>query len=128
MEFPEELYYTETHEWLRVRDGEAVVGITSYAQEQLRDIVFVELPKVGKKVRVKDPCAAIESVKAAFDIYAPISGVVTSVNKDLEGQPELVNKEPYGGGWIFVIKMDDPGQLQTLLKAQAYASMVKEMH
>lgn len=128
MEFPEELYYTETHEWLRVRDGEAVVGITSYAQEQLRDIVFVELPKVGKKVRVKDPCAAIESVKAAFDIYAPISGVVTSVNKDLEGQPELVNKEPYGGGWMFVIKMDDPGQLQTLLKAQAYASMVKEMH
>jgi glycine cleavage system H protein len=126
MEFPQELYYTETHEWLRVKNGEVVVGITSYAQEQLRDVVFIELPKVGKKVRAKDPCAVIESVKAAFDIYAPVSGTVANANKELEGQPELVNKDPYDQGWIFAIKMDDPAQLQTLLTAQAYVSMVKE--
>jgi glycine cleavage system H protein len=128
MEFPQELYYTETHEWVRVNGGEATVGITSYAQEQLRDVVFVELPRIGKKVRVKDPCAVIESVKAAFDIYAPLSGAVTSVNKELEGQPELVNKDPYGQGWMFTIKMEDPGQLKTLLSAQAYAAMIKEGH
>lgn len=128
MEFPQELYYTETHEWLRVKNGEVVVGITSYAQEQLRDVVFIELPRIGKKCKVKDPCAVIESVKAAFDIYAPVSGAITSVNKELEGQPELVNKDPYGRGWMFTLKMEDPGQLQTLLKAQAYASMIKEMH
>ncbi len=126
MEFPQELHYTETHEWLKVKNGEAVVGITSYAQEQLRDVVFVELPKVGKKVKAKDPCAVIESVKAAFDIYAPISGVITSINKELEGQPELVNKDPYGRGWMFSLKMEDPNQLKTLLTAQAYAATIKK--
>ena len=122
------MYYTETHEWLRVKDVEVTVGITSYAQEQLRDVVFIELPRVGKKIKAKDPCAVIESVKAAFDIYAPISGMVTSVNKELEGQPELVNKDPYGLGWMFVLKMEDLTQLQTLLNAQAYASIIKEGH
>ncbi|MDI6759394.1 MAG: glycine cleavage system protein GcvH [Candidatus Brocadiaceae bacterium] len=128
MEFPQDLYYTETHEWLRVKDGEVTVGITSYAQEQLRDVVFIELPRVGKKVKAKDPCAVIESVKAAFDIYAPLSGTITGVNKELEGQPELVNKDPYGLGWMFVLKMEDLTQLQTLLNAQAYASIIKEGH
>ena len=104
------------------------MGITSYAQEQLRDVVFIELPRVGKKIKAKDPCAVIESVKAAFDIYAPVSGMVTSVNKELEGQPELVNKDPYGLGWMFVLKMEDLTQLQTLLNAQAYASIIKEGH
>ncbi len=128
MEFPQELYYTDTHEWLKVKDGEAIVGITSYAQEQLRDIVFIELPKINKKVVAKAPCAAIESVKAAFDIYSPISGTVVGVNKKLENHPELVNKDPYGQGWMFVLKIEDHSQLKTLLNAQAYASIIKGGH
>ncbi|HHT9120630.1 MAG TPA: glycine cleavage system protein GcvH [Candidatus Hypogeohydataceae bacterium YC41] len=128
MEFPQELYYTETHEWLRVKDGEVEVGITSYAQEQLRDVVFVELPRIGKKVKAKQPCAVIESVKAAFDIYAPLSGDILSINKELEGQPELINKDPYGRGWMFTIKIENSGELQNLLNAQAYASKIKEAH
>jgi glycine cleavage system H protein len=128
MEFPEDLYYTETHEWLRVKNGEAEVGLTSYAQEQLKDIVFVELPRIGKKIQARQPCGAVESVKAAYDIYAPVSGEVINVNKDMESQPELVNKDPYGKGWMFRLKIEDKGHLKSLLNAQAYASKIKEAH
>lgn len=130
MNFPTDVSYTETHEWVRTDgSGQAVVGLTAYAQEQLRDIVFIELPKVGKKFRAKDPCAAVESVKAAFDIYAPVSGEITSVNKDLEDRPELVNEDPYGNGWIFTINMSNPNELKVLLSAEAYKELCeKEEH
>ncbi len=131
MEFPTDILYTETHEWVRTTDGsgQVVVGLTAYAQEQLRDVVFIEPPKVGRKVRAKDPCAVVESVKAAFDIYAPVSGEVTSINTELEDSPQLVNEDPYGKGWIFTVKMSNPNELKALLTAEAYKELCeKEEH
>ncbi|MFQ5956791.1 MAG: glycine cleavage system protein GcvH [Candidatus Brocadiales bacterium] len=127
MEFPTDISYTKTHEWVRTSDsGQAVVGLTAYAQEQLRDVVFIELPKVGRKVRAKDPCAVVESVKAAFDIYAPVSGEVVSVNTELEDSPQLVNEDPYGKGWIFAIKMTNPNELKALLSAEDYKELCEK--
>lgn len=129
MYFPEDVYYTESHEWVRFREGEeAVVGLTAYAQEQLRDVVYIELPKVGRQVRAKDPCAVVESVKAAYDIYAPVSGQIVSVNTELEASPQLVNEDPYGKGWIFTIKMVNPEELGSLLNSEAYALLCKGGH
>jgi glycine cleavage system H protein len=128
MDFPVDLSYAKTHEWVRQKGDEAIVGITSYAQEQLRDIVFVELPKLGRKVKAKQPCAVIESVKAAYDTYAPVSGEIIRINTELEGSPQLINEDPYGKGWLFAIKMNDPGELKELLSSQAYAVLCKEEH
>lgn len=130
MDFPTDISYTETHEWVRTSgSGEAVVGLTAYAQEQLRDVVFIELPKVGKKFRAKDPCAVVESVKAAFDIYAPVSGEIIEVNTELEDRPELVNEDPHGKGWIFKINMNNPNELKALLSAETYKKLCeKEKH
>ncbi|MHC4197195.1 MAG: glycine cleavage system protein GcvH [Planctomycetota bacterium] len=127
MDFPTDVSYTESHEWVRTSNSkEAVVGLTAYAQEQLKDVVFIELPKVGKKFRTKDPCAIIESVKAAFDIYAPVSGEIIRVNSDLEDSPQLVNEDPYGKGWIFAIKMDVPGEVKTLMTAGEYKTFCEK--
>lgn len=127
MEFPTDISYTETHEWIRASySGDAVVGLTAYAQEQLRDVVFIEPPKVGRKFRAKDPCAVVESVKAAFDIYAPVSGEIVSVNSELEDSPQLVNEDPYGKGWIFKIKMSNPAELKALLSAEEYKELCKK--
>lgn len=127
MDFPTDISYTETHEWVRTSgSGKAVVGLTAYAQEQLRDVVFIELPKIGKKFRAKDPCAVVESVKAAFDIYAPVSGEIVEVNTELEDRPELVNEDPYGKGWIFKINMGNPNELKALLSAAAYKKLCEE--
>ncbi|HHT9134629.1 MAG TPA: glycine cleavage system protein GcvH [Candidatus Avalokitesvara rifleensis] len=130
MDFPTDISYTETHEWVRMSgSGKAVVGLTAYAQEQLRDVVFIELPKVGKKFRAKDPCAVVESVKAAFDIYAPVSGEIVEVNTELEDRPELVNEDPYGKGWIFTMNTNNPNELKALLSAEAYKNLCeKEKH
>ncbi|HHQ4750392.1 TPA: glycine cleavage system protein GcvH [Aeromonas veronii] len=124
---PSELKYATSHEWIRVEgNGEAVVGITEHAQELLGDMVFVELPEVGKRVSAGDDCAVAESVKAASDIYSPVSGEIIAVNEELEGSPELVNSDPYGAGWLYRIKLDDAGELANLLDAEGYQNVVDE--
>lgn len=124
MVIPAELLYTTTHEWARREANETVVGITSHAQEELRDAVFVELPKVGKVVKQGEPAAVIESVKAAFDIYAPVSGTVSRVNEAVAKTPQLVNQDCYGAGWLFAITPSAPAECATLLSAEAYQKQI----
>ncbi|KFK93886.1 MULTISPECIES: glycine cleavage system protein GcvH [unclassified Serratia (in: enterobacteria)] len=124
---PTELKYAASHEWVRDEgNGEYVVGITEHAQELLGDMVFVDLPEVGSTVSAGDDCAVAESVKAASDIYAPISGEIIAVNGELEASPELVNSEPYGDGWLFRIKASDEAELDDLLDADAYQASIDE--
>lgn len=112
--------YAKTHEWA-YKDGEiAVVGISNHAQEEISDIVFVDLPKVGQKVTAGQNCCVIESVKSASEIYAPVSGEIVEVNSALEGDPALVNREPHGNGWLFKIKMSNPAEYDNLLDVNAY--------
>ncbi|MEU2314874.1 glycine cleavage system protein GcvH [Streptomyces albidoflavus] len=125
MNIPEELKYTEEHNWVRVLPGGAAqVGITSYAQTQLGDIVFVELPKVGQAPDAGQAMGVIESVKAATDLYSPLAGKVTAVNDELEASPELINEEPYGDGWMVEIQPSDAGALNDLLDAAKYQGIV----
>ena len=124
---PSELKYATSHEWVRVEaNGEAVIGITEHAQDLLGDMVFVDLPEVGKQVSAGEDCAVAESVKAASDIYSPVSGEIIAINEELEGSPELVNSDPYGAGWLFRIKLDDAGELANLLDAEGYQNVVDE--
>lgn len=125
-EIPKELLYTETHEWVAIEDGIATCGITDFAQDQLGDIVYVELPEVGSAVVAGEVCGVIESVKAASDLYAPVSGEVVEVNQDLTDAPELINKDPYGDGWLFRVKMSDPSETDALLDAVRYEKFVVE--
>ncbi|MBQ0436723.1 glycine cleavage system protein GcvH [Providencia rettgeri] len=123
---PKELLYTREHEWLRDEgNGEYTVGITEHAQETLGDMVFVDLPEVGSVVSAGDDCAVVESVKAASDIYAPLSGEIVAVNSDLNDSPELVNEQPYQEGWIFRIKASDASELADLIDAAGYISMIE---
>ncbi|EJD6409340.1 glycine cleavage system protein GcvH [Providencia sp. CRE-3FA-0001] len=123
---PKELLYTREHEWLRDEgNGEYTVGITEHAQETLGDMVFVDLPEVGSVVSAGDDCAVVESVKAASDIYAPLSGEIVAVNSDLNDSPELVNEQPYQEGWIFRIKASDASELADLIDAAGYTSMIE---
>jgi glycine cleavage system H protein len=115
--------FTKDHEYISVTGPTGTVGITPYAQEQLGDIVFVELPEVGKKLKAGDEAAVVESVKAASEIYAPVSGTVTEVNQNLSGEPGLINSAPETDGWIFRIALDNPGELDGLLDAAAYAEL-----
>lgn len=125
MNIPEELKYTEEHNWVRVLpSGAAQVGITSHAQTQLGDIVFVELPKVGQALDAGQAMGVIESVKAATDLYSPLAGKVTAVNDELEASPELINEEPYGDGWMVEIQPSDAGALNDLLDAAKYQGIV----
>jgi len=126
MEFPEDLKYSKEHEWVLVEGGVATVGITDYAQDQLGDIVFVELPAVGDKVSKEDAFGVVESVKAVSDIYAPVSGKVVEVNDDLPENPEMLNEDPYGDGWIIKIEMNDHEELQDLMTAAEYEEYVAE--
>ncbi len=120
MNVPEDLFYTESHEWVR-REGDHVrVGITDHAQAELTDVVYVELPKAGALYEAKSPIAVVESVKAASDIYAPVKGTVLEVNKALETNPALINTDPYGEGWIFVLTMEQPEEIEKLKDAAAY--------
>jgi len=124
---PADLKYASTHEWVRDEgDGTFTIGITEHAQDLLGDMVFVELPDVGDKVETGDDIAVAESVKAASDIYAPISGEVVAVNEELEDSPETVNNDPFGDGWLFKIKADDSSELQNLLDADAYEATLDE--
>ena len=123
-ENPEELKYVETHEWVRKDgDGTVIVGITDYAQGALGDVVYVELPEVDSEVEMGDEVAVVESVKAASDIYAPLSGTITEVNESLEGNPELVNTDPYRDGWFFRLKLKDVEELSSLMDSESYSEL-----
>jgi glycine cleavage system H protein len=124
MKIPKDLLYTEEHEWVANDDGVATIGITDYAQGELGDVVFVELPAVGTTVKQMESFGTIEAVKAVSDLFAPVSGEVTEINEMLGDQPELVNKDPYGDGWMIKIKLSDPGELESLLKSDAYKNKI----
>ena len=125
MNIPEDLWYTKTHEWAKREANEVVIGITAHAQEELRDVVFVELPKVGRAVKQGEAVAVIESVKAAFDIYAPISGSISRINEAVAKSPQLVNQDCYGVGWLYAIAPSAPEELDALLPADAYAKQIQ---
>ena len=124
MNVPDDLRYAESHEWVRVEGENARVGITDHAQAELTDVVYVELPKLERQVNAKEPIAVVESVKAASDIYAPMKGTVVEANKALEADPGLINREPYGQGWIFVLKIENADDLNNLKDAAAYKSQI----
>jgi glycine cleavage system H protein len=121
MNIPKNLKYAKTHEWLRVEGDIAVVGLSDHAQNELTDIVYVELPAIGAQVEAAKECAVVESVKAASDIYTPVSGEVVAVNDELSHAPELLNDDPYGKGWMFKVKMSDQSELNDLLSPDDYA-------
>jgi glycine cleavage system H protein len=121
---PGDLKYAKSHEWVRVSGDTAAIGITDHAQHELTDVVFVELPAVGRKVKAGESCAVVESVKTASDIYAPVSGEVVAANPQLSQQPGLVNTAPYGDGWFFKIKLADPGELDRLLSPESYSKQI----
>ena len=124
MNVPDDLFYTESHEWLRLEGENGRVGITDHAQAELTDVVYVELPKIGARAEAGGQIAVVESVKAASDIYAPVKGTVVEVNNALEGNPALINTDPFGEGWIFVLKMDSPGDVKQLQDAVAYRKAI----
>ena len=121
---PSDLKYAKSHEWVRVDGDTATVGITDHAQHELTDIVFVELPDVGKKMKAGEACAVVESVKTASDIYSPVSGEIVETNKAAVADPTLVNSEPYGGGWFYKIRLSNPAELNSLLDAEGYRSQI----
>ncbi len=127
MKFPEDLKYTKEHEWVRAEGEEVVFGITDYAQDQLGDIVYVELPEVGSELTSMEAFGSIEAVKAVSDMYAPVSGEVTAVNEAIADDPGIVNRAPYGEGWMVRSKLSEPGQLDDLLSAAEYAKLVEEL-
>ena len=123
---PSDLKYTKSHEWARIEDdGIATVGITDHAQELLGDLVFVELPEVGADLGIGAECAVVESVKAASDVYSPLSGEVIEVNETLADQPELLNEDPYGEGWLCEIEMSDPEQIGAMMDAAGYTTLTE---
>lgn len=126
MEFPEVLKYSKEHEWVLVEGHIATVGITEYAQHELGDIVYVELPEVGEKVVKDDPFGAVESVKAVSDIYAPVGGTVIEVNDTLPDSPETINDDPYGDGWMIKVEMTDMDDLKDLMNAEEYAEYIEQ--
>lgn len=125
MSIPADLKYTKDHEWVRMQGDTATFGITDHAQEALGDIVFVELPEVGRQLAAGEAYAVVESVKAVSDVYAPVAGVVTEVNADLESQPDLVNSSPYGGGWIVQVKTTGEAA-ETLMDEPLYSTFLEE--
>ena len=122
-----DLRYSEDHEWVRIEGDIAVIGISDYAQEQLGDVVFVELPEPGRAMAQGDEAAVVESVKAASEVYAPVSGEVVEVNEPLADDPGLVNREPTGGGWFLKVRMSDPGEVDALLDEAAYRAFVSAL-
>lgn len=121
---PTDLKYAKSHEWVRVAGGVATVGITDHAQQELTDVVFVELPEVGRKVKASDACAVVESVKTASDIYSPVSGEITEINKAAVDNPALVNTDSYGNGWFFKIKLSNTADLNALMSPEQYGAQV----
>ncbi len=125
MQIPDDLRYSSDHEWVRLEDGRARVGITDYAQDALGDVVFVDLPEVGATVAAGASISEVESTKSVSDIYAPIAGTIAEVNAELADAPERLNEDPYGEGWIFVVTVDDVAQVEGLLDAAAYRALVE---
>ena len=124
MNVPDDLLYTETHEWIK-REGDNIrVGITDHAQSELTDVVYVELPKMDRAANAREAIAVVESVKAASDIYAPVKGKVVEINKALEADPGLINRDPFGQGWLFLLKVDSPDALGKLKNADAYRQLI----
>jgi glycine cleavage system H protein len=123
MAVPQELFYAKTHEWVSLNEGVATVGITDFAQSQLSDLTFVELPEVGTEFGAGDEAAVLESVKAAADIYAPVAGEVIEVNPMLEDTPELINQDPFGDGWLFKLKMNDEADVDVMMDADSYEEL-----
>lgn len=120
--------YTETDEWAKLEGSMAIVGLTDYAQKELKDIVSIELPEVGRKVRKGEELGVVDSIKASSSYYSPLTGEVVEVNEKLTGNPELVNKDPYGEGWVFKIRVENPGEYDSLLTPEKYAEKVKTSH
>src|SRR5690349_21842249 len=126
MDFPEELRHSSDHEWVRLDGARATVGITDYAQDALGDVVYVDIPEVGAAVKASDKVSEVESTKSVSDIYAPLSGTVVEVNADLADQPQRVNEDPYGEGWLCIIEVSDPAEYEALLDAAAYRALVED--
>jgi glycine cleavage system H protein len=126
MSVPQDLFYAKTHEWVSLDDGIATVGISDFAQSQLSDLTFVELPEVGTIFEAGDEAAVVESVKAAADVYAPVGGEVIAINEKLEDAPELINEDPFGKGWIFKIKVDDESEVDDMMDADSYEELCPE--
>jgi len=125
--YPGDLYYSESHQWARVEDGTATIGITYYAQDQLGDIVYVELPRPDEEARRGEPLGSVESVKAVADVNSPVSGRVVEVNTALDDQPERINQDPYGAGWLATIDLSDPAEVRSLMTAQQYVQLVQQL-
>ncbi len=121
---PADLKYAKSHEWARVQGGEATVGITDHAQHELTDVVFVELPEVGRKLKAGETCAVVESVKTASDIYSPLSGEITAVNKAVVDNPSLVNTDPYGQGWFYKVKLSNAAEASGLMSPDQYTAQI----
>ena len=126
MAVPNDLYYAKTHEWLKIDENIATVGITDFAQNQLSDITFVELPDVGREVEAGDEVAVVESVKAASDIYSPVAGTIVEVNGDLEDSPDMINASPYDAGWLFKIELRKEEDVDNLMSAEEYAELCND--
>jgi glycine cleavage system H protein len=121
---PSDLKYAKSHEWVRVSGNVATVGITDHAQHELTDVVFVELPEIGRQVKAGDACAVVESVKTASDIYSPVSGVISEANKAVVSNPALANSEPYASGWFYKVKLSNPAELNALLTPEQYQAQI----
>jgi glycine cleavage system H protein len=121
---PTDLKYAKSHEWVRVSGNVATVGITDHAQHELTDVVFVELPEIGRQVKAGDACAVVESVKTASDIYSPVSGEITEANKAVVSNPALANSEPYASGWFYKVKLSNPAELNALLTPEQYQAQI----
>ena len=126
LNFPDDLKYSDDHEWGKMENGEVTIGISDYAQDQLGDIVFVELPGVGDTFEKGGEFGTVESVKAVSELFLPLAGEVVAINEELEDAPEMVNTEPYGGGWMIRVKPDDPAELDQLMSKDAYVDSLKE--
>lgn len=126
MSTPKELLYSEEHEWVKEEDGKYRIGITHFAQSELGDIVFVELPQVGDQLKSDEPFGSVESVKTVSELYAPLTGKVVEVNEELEDSPELVNESPYEGAWMVVVEIEDKAELDELMSAEKYEEMIAE--
>jgi glycine cleavage system H protein len=122
---PEDLHYSKDHEWVRVEGDQAIIGITDYAQNSLGDVVYVELPKAGDKFATSEPFGSVESVKAVSEVFTPITGTVAGINESLADEPEKVNSDPYGEGWMIRLRMDNPGEVDSLLSAAEYEDFTK---
>lgn len=126
MSIPKQLRYSEEHEWVQVEGNQVIIGITDFAQHELGDIVFVELPEVGATIEADEPFGSVESVKTVSELYAPVAGKVVAVNEDLNDKPELVNESPYEGAWMVKVELEDAGQVEKLLTAEQYEKMINQ--